>query len=248
MSRHNFVKYFAVSLLLLGACTREVSKEGMSPEELYTDGYKAFQETDYEEAADYFDEIEKQHPYSIWAERAQIMAAYSYYRQNEYDKAILTLDRFIQLHPGNRNTPYAYYLKGLSYFEQMSDAKREQSMTQQAQQTFNEMLARYPHSVYAADARVKMDEITNNLAAQDMNIGRYYLKHEDIIPAINRFKHVIEAYPKSNQVSEAYYRLVTGYIMLNLPKAAQKTAAVQKKKYPESHWTEKTAKLLEEYQ
>ena len=247
MMKKNFVKCLGLSLLMLGACTHEISKEGMSPEQLYTNGYKAFQETDYEMAADYFDEIEKQHPYSVWAERAQIMAAYSYYRQNEYDDAIMTLDRFIQLHPGNRNTPYAYYLKGLSFFEQMSDPAREQSMTQQAQKTFNEMLARYPKSIYAADARAKMGEMTNHLAAQDMTIGRYYLKHEDIIPAINRFKHVIETYPNSNQTSEAYYRLVTGYVMLNLPLAAQKTADVQKKKFKESHWTEKTVKLLEEY-
>lgn len=238
---------WVLPFIFLTACAGEKSMEGLSPETLYSNGYKAFQDTDYEEAAEYFDEIEKQHPYSVWAERAQIMAAYSYYRKNEYDDAVMTLDRFIQLHPGNRNTAYAYYLKGLCYFEQMSDAAREQSMTQKAQETFNEMIARYPDSVYAADARAKMDEMTNHLAAQDMTIGRYYLKHEDLIPAVNRFKNVIEAYPESNQIPEAYYRLTTGYIMLGLIPAAEKTAEVMKQKYPENTWTVKTAQLMEAY-
>ena len=110
------------------------------------------------------------------------------------------------------------------------------------------MIERYPNSIYVADARAKMDEMTNHLAAQDMNIGRFYLKHEDIIPAVNRFKHVIETYPDSNQIPEAYYRLVTGYVMLNLPEAARKTADVQKKKFPESSWMKKTEELLQEYQ
>ena len=235
-----------LSFMALTACVKDKNLEGLSPEMLYSEGYRLFQKTDYTEAAEYFDEIEKQHPYSVWAERAQIMAAYAYYRQNEYEDAVMTLDRFIQLHPGNRNTAYAYYLKGLCFYEQMSDAAREQSMTRQAQETFNEMIARYPDSVYAVDARAKMDEITNHLAAQDMTVGRYYLRHEDLIPAVNRFKNVIETYPDSNQIPEAYYRLTTAYIMLGLRAAADKTAAVAKAKYPDSTWTTKTQDLLKE--
>ena len=237
---------FALPILLLPACSQDKSLDGLSPEKLYTEGYRAFQETDYEEAAEYFDEIEKQHPYSEWSDRAQIMAAYSFYLKNKYDDAILTLDRFIQLHPGNRNTSYAYYLKGLCYFEQMSDSAREQSMTEKAKETFNDLIARYPDSVYATDARSKMLEMTDHLAAQEMTIGRYYLKHVDLIPAVNRFKAVIENYPDSNQIPEAYYRLTVSYLMMGADQAAQKTGMMAVKKHPENVWTEKIKKVLEE--
>jgi len=230
---------------LLG-CAGDKNFDGLSPEELYLGGYKAFQKTDYEEAAEYFDEIEKQHPYSIWSERAQIMAAYSFYKKNMYDSAVLTLDRFIQLHPGNRNTAYAYYLKGLCYFEQMSDAAREQSMTQKAQETFNDLIARYPDSVYARDAKTKMSEMTDHLAAQEMTIGRYYLKHTDLIAAAKRFKAVIETYPDSNQVPEAYYRLTVCYQMMGAKEAAEKISQTAIKKYSDNPWTQKIQKMIKD--
>ena len=233
------------TLGLLG-CANDKNLEGLSPEQLYLGGYHAFQDTDYEKAAEYFDEIEKQHPYSEWSERAQIMAAYSYYRKNMYDDALLTLERFIQLHPGNRNTAYAYYLKGLCYYEQMSDAAREQSMTQKAQDTFNDLIARYPDSVYAKDARTKMGEMTNHLAAQEMTVGRYYLKNTDLVAAANRFKAVIEGYPDSNQVPEAYYRLTVCYLMMGADKAALKTGRTGLKKYPDSTWSQKITDLIKD--
>ncbi|MDY6407408.1 MAG: outer membrane protein assembly factor BamD, partial [Pseudomonadota bacterium] len=229
-----------------GGCANEQSLEGLSPEELYLGGYHAFQKTDYEKAAEYFDEIEKQHPYSEWSERAQIMAAYSYYQKNMYDDAILTLERFIQLHPGNRNTAYAYYLKGLCYFEQMSDAAREQSMTQKAQETFNDLIARYPDSVYARDAQTKMGEMTDHLAAQEMTVGRYYLKRTDLVASANRFKNVIEVYPDSDQVPEAYYRLTVCYLMMGADTAAAKVAQTGMSKYPENEWSQKMADLIKE--
>jgi len=243
-------KWLYIGLVLpifgLSACVQDKSLDGLSPEKLYTEGYKAFQETDYETAAEYFDEIEKQHPYSEWSDRAQIMAAYSFYLKNKYDDAILTLDRFIQLHPGNRNTSYAYYLKGLCYFEQMSDSAREQSMTEKAKETFNDLIARYPNSTYATDARSKMLEMTDHLAAQEMTVGRYYLKHVDLIPAVNRFKNVIENYPDSNQSPEAYYRLTVSYLMLGADQAAIKIGQAVIQKYPDNPWTEKVKKILEE--
>ena len=232
-------------LMMVTACTSSKKPiEDLSPEQLYTEGYRAFQETDYEKAAEYFDEVEKQHPYSLWSERAQIMAAYANYQRNAYDDSLLILDRFIQLHPGNRNTPYAYYLKGLCYFEQVSDAAREQSMTQKAQETFQDLIARFPNSVYAADARIKMVDLMNHLAAQEMTVGRYYLKQTDLIPAINRFRAVIDSFPDSNQVPEAYYRLTTAYLMLGVREAAEKTAATAGHQYPDNPWTTKTQALL----
>lgn len=228
----------------MGACSTTESVEDLPPEVLYRKGYDAFQEKDYEKAAGYFDEVEKQHPYSVWSERSQIMAAYAFYQKNEYDDAVLALDRFIQLHPGNRNTPYAFYLKGLCYYEQMSDPAREQSVTEKAKQTFEELIARYPESVYAGDARAKMGSMENRLAAQEMGVGRYYLKHQDLIPAINRFKTVVEDYPATNQVPEAYYRLSVGYVMLGMTGTARQMAGVLTEKYPRNEWTARAERML----
>lgn len=231
-------------LLVLMACAPTEEIMDQSPESLYRKGYDAFQSKDYEKAATYFDEVEKQHPYSIWAERSQIMAAYAFYQQNEYDDAVLVLDRFIQLHPGNRNTPYAYYLKGLCYYEQISDAAREQSMTEKAQQTFNELIARYPNSIYVADARAKQGLILNHLAAQNMVVGRYYLKQGDLIPALNRFRTVVVDYPNTNQVPEAYYRLGTAYVLLGMDRAANDMVNILKKRWPDNEWTKRSQKII----
>ena len=154
-------KLLLMLLILLTGCASEDKNLSVdTPEGLYLLGYKDFKDTDYEKAAKKFDQIEQQFPYSRWSERAQIMAAYSQYLQNEYTDALLTLDRFLQLHPGNRNVPYALYLKGLCYFEQISDPLREQEMTAKADTTFKELLARFSKSVYADDAKEKLISIT----------------------------------------------------------------------------------------
>ena len=181
-------KLLFIFLFFLTACATEQSLDDLKPEEIYTRAYKYFQDTDYEKAAEAFDKIEQQYPYSEWAERAQIMMAYSQYKQNEYTDAIMTLDRFLQLHPGNKDVPYALYLKGLSYFEQMSDPLREQEMSQNADSVFRELLSRFPNSIYAKDARVKLDIIQNTLAGKELAVGRYYQQHEDYIAAMNRFQ------------------------------------------------------------
>lgn len=235
-----------LSLFVVAGCagSKTVDTDVSSPESLYQSGYTAFQETDYPKAVEMFNEVERQYPYSVWSERAQIMSAYASYRQNEYDEALLTLERFIQLHPGNKNTPYAYYLKGLCYFEQVSDASREQSMTEKALDVFNELIARYPDTVYATDAQSKLGELVDHLAAQEMEIGRYYLKNEDIIPALNRFKDVIEQYGNTNQVPEAYYRMTVCYVMLGMTQAADQTKKELVKKYEGNPWTVRAKKLM----
>ena len=249
------VKYFlgimtVIGFLALGGCATEQTaepvevKKTQSAENAYLEAYQAFQETDYMRAAELFEKIETQYPYSIWAERAQIMSAYSFYRKNEYDEAVLALERFIQLHPGNRNTPYAYYLMGLCYFEQMSDSAREQSMTEKAQDTFNELIARYPNTVYATDALSKMDEMKNHLAAREMVVGRYYQKKKDYIPAINRFKDVIQNHTQTNQVPEAYYRLIVCYYTLGMEPAMKQMMTEMTEKYPDNQWTQKAKKAV----
>lgn len=233
--------------LFLAGCAADTTIPEMPAENLYKEGMRLFDKTDYEGAAKYFDEIERQHPYSEWAARAQIMAAYSFYRKNQYDDAILALDRFIQLHPGNRSTPYAYYLKGLCYYEQMSDIAREQQMTSDAQDVFEELIARYPNSIYVADAKAKLELIRDNLAGKEMAVGRYYLKNREYLAAINRFQNVLVDYPKTNQVDEAYYRLAVCYISLGMVNQAEKVYQTQSEKFPRTMWTHRTKALVKKY-
>lgn len=240
-----------VALLCLGllaGCAADTDVPDMPAEKLYTKALTQFEKTDYEGAAKYFDEIERQHPYSVWAPRAQIMAAYAFYKKNEYDDAILALDRFIQLHPGNKNTPYAYYLKGLCYYEQMSDIAREQQMTEDAKQTFSDLVARYPNTAYAIDARAKLNMIEDHLAGKEMAVGRYYLHDKDYLAAMNRFQIVTDKFATTNQVNEAYYRLAVCYISLGMYDQARRMDQLQKSKYAGTKWTQKTTKLVSKYQ
>lgn len=237
-----------MGLILSGCAAKDEGIPDMPVEKLYMTGYQNFKDKNYAEAAQYFDEIERQHPYSVWSPRAQIMAAYVYYTENKYDDAILTLDRFIQLHPGNRNIAYAYYLKGLCYYEQMSDVTREQKMTEEALNTFNELVYRYPNSVYIKDVNVKLKEIESHLAGKEMAIGRYYLKNQEFIPAMNRFQNVLLEHPQSNQAPEALYRLAACYTALGMGSQAEKMSLLLETNYPQNTWTQKTQKLIKKYQ
>ena len=231
--------------LLVGACSSPSDMVYDTPEEAYLAGYRAFEKTDYELAAKAFDQVEQNFPFSEWADKAQVMMAYSQYKQNEYAEALLTLDRFIQLHPGNKNTPYALYLKGLCYFEQMADTTREQEMTANADATFRELVVRYPSSIYYNDAKAKLVMIQNHLAGKEMEVGRYYQKREDFTAAMNRFQAVLINYPDSNQVPEAYYRLAACYKALGMVKQAKEVTTKLSSKFENDIWTERAKQLTE---
>ncbi len=238
-------KLLLCSLMVLAGCTslQENTSSPDSPEGLYLMGYKEFKQTDYPKAIENFDQVEQLFPYSSWAERAQIMMAYSYYLQNDFTDALLALDRFLQLHPGNRNVPYAIYLKALCYFEQMSDPLREQQMSVEADKTFRELLMRFPNSIYVNDAKEKLIAIKNHLAAKELAVGRYYQKNEDYIAAMNRFQSAINGWPDSNQVPEAYYRLAVCYKALGMTKQMGQVRQKLKEKFPESVWTKRADKI-----
>ena len=187
-------------------------------------------------AAKEFEEVDRQHPYSVWATKAQIMAAFTYYQSNKYDDAIIALDRFIQLHPGHRDIPYAYYLKGLCYYEQISDVGRDQRMTQQALDALSDVAKRFPDTPYARDARLKVELTIDHLAGKEMDIGRYYEKQHQYVGAINRFRTVIERYQTTTHVPEALHRLVECYLALGVKSEAKETAAVLGFNFPGSDW------------
>src|SRR5471032_2317208 len=191
---------------------------------------------EYKAAAKGFEEVDRQHPYSVWATKAEIMAAFAYYQSNKYDEAIIALDRFIQLHPGHRDIPYAYYLKALCFYEQISDIGRDQRITQQALDALAEVVKRFPDSPYARDTRLKVELTIDHLAGKEMDIGRYYEKQQQYIGAINRYRTVIERYQTTTHVPEALHRLVECYMALGVKSEAKEAAAVLGHNFPGSDW------------
>tara|TARA_Y100001936_G_scaffold254145_1_gene325653 strand:- start:19587 stop:20399 length:813 start_codon:yes stop_codon:yes gene_type:complete len=203
---------------------------------LYNRAVNALEAESYLDAARFFEEVERQHPYSVWATKAQLMGAYSNYEANKYDDAIIGLDRFIQLHPGNRDTPYAYYLKALSYYEQITDVSRDQLGTERALKALREVIRRFPQSKYARDARLKIDLTRDHLAGKEMSIGRFYLRKQEYIAAINRFRRVIDHYQTTTHTPEALHRVAEAYQAIGMTAEAKKAASVLGHNYPGSEW------------
>ena len=237
-----------LALALLSACESddELVFEERPVEELYNEAFDLMIQGDYEQSAELFDEVERQHPYSQWASKAQIMAAFAHYQRNSYDDSINALDRFIQLHPGNEDVAYAYYLKSLSYYEQISDVGRDQGMTQLALDSMDELNRRFPDSRYARDASLKIDLARDHLAGKHMEIGRFYQDRSEFLGAINRFRIVIDQYQTTTHVPEALHRLVECYLALGILAEAQSTAAVLGHNFPGTDWYSDSYALLVE--
>jgi outer membrane protein assembly factor BamD len=212
--------------------------------ELYNQAMDQLLDEEYEQAAATFDEVERQHPYSTWASKAQLMAAYAHYQNDSYTAAVNALDRFIELHPGNRDIAYAYYLKALSYYEQIADVRRDQQMTRQARGALREVVNRFPDSKYARDARLKLDLTEDHLAGAEMVVGRFYLDNGQYLAAIKRFRRVVEEYQTTTHVPEALHRLVECYMALGVVDEAKATAAVLGHNYPGSDWYADSYELL----
>ncbi len=221
----------------LGACSSDEKPYVERPvEELYNEAMDQLAAGSWKDAAKGFDEVERQHPYSVWATKSQLMAAYSQYQDNKYDDAILAAQRFTQLHPGNKDAAYAFYLIGVCYYEQIADVERDQRITEQALSSFQEVVRRFPTTEYARDARLKIDLTRDHLAGKEMEIGRYYLTRAQYLAAINRFKSVVEKYQTTSHVPEALHRLTEAYLALGVTDEAQSTAAVLGFNYPGSEW------------
>ena len=215
-------------------------------EELYNEAFETALSGDYKAAAPLFNEVERQHPYSVWATQSQLMAAYAHYQVNEYVEAIGALDQFIDLNPSNPNVDYAYYLKGLSYYEQIVDVGRDQNLTQEALQTFDELVRRFPQSKYTRDARLKLDLTRNHLAGKEMSIGRWYMQRGQYLAAVNRFRTVVDQFDTTDQVPEALLRMTEAYTALGLSQEAERTAAVLGYNYPGSEWYQDAYVLVKE--
>ena len=215
-------------------------------EELYNTAQDQMEAGRFRAAAETFEEVDRQHPYSQWAVRAQMMAAYAYYMANQYDEAVAAAERFIELHPGHPDVPYAYYVVAVSQYEQISDVGRDQEATRKALDALTELVRRFPDSPYARDAQLKIDLARDHLAGKEMEIGRFYLKRQAYVAAINRFRTVVESYQTTTHVPEALHRLVEAYLALGVREEAQRAAAVLGYNYPGNVWYERSYALLEE--
>ncbi len=250
-NRHVFS--FAASLLalsLLGACVdySEQAYVERPVADLYNSAMDRLQLGDFRDASAMFDEVERQHPYSTWATKAQLMAAYSLYQNDDYDQALVALERFIQLHPSHRDIAYAHYLKALSYYEQISDVSRDQLMTKLAMESLKEVIARFPDSKYARDAMLKLDLTKDHMAGKEMEVGRYYLNQGHYLAAINRFKTVVDKYQTTSHVPEALHRLTESYYALGIDDEARKSTAVLGHNFPGSEWYIDAYETVEEKQ
>lgn len=250
-----------LSLLLLGclaaplaACATAEEKAAAQAEKeaaarlpvetMYSTAAKSLDAGEFLDAAQQFDDVDRQYPYSQWATRAQLMAGYAHYRGLRYDEAVLALDRFIELHPGDDNIAYASYLRALCYYEQITDVRRDQRMTELALENLRRVAERFPETKYARDALLKIDLTQDHLAGKEMEIGRYYLVRKQYQAAINRFQHVVDDFQTTTHVPEALHRLTEAYLALGILPEAQKTASILGYNFPESRWYKDSYKLM----
>ena len=213
-------------------------------EQLYSAAAEELDKKDYLSAIELFNEVERQHPYSDWARRASLMSAFASYESGKFTDAIATAQRYVSLHPGSEDAPYAYYLIALSYFDQIMDVGRDQKITEDAKVALQDIIRRFPESEYAKDAKLKMDMVDDQLAGKEMEIGRWYLRRGQPLPAINRFRSVVQNYETTTHAEEALHRLVEGYLSIGLKGEALAAAAVLGYNYPQSTWYQRSYRLM----
>ena len=237
------------SILLVSACsTNNENVIEIIVEEpvhvLYDRALTSYQEGNLGLAAEQFQDIELQHPYSEWASKAQLMAGYALYQKQDYNAAILVFDRYVEFNPDSNDRDYAEYMAALCYYEQIVDVGRDQFLTRQAADRFLRLIEQFPDSVYAKDVRIKYDLTQDQLAAKHMDIGRFYQQRLLYSGAIRRFNRVIRDYNGTTHMPEALFRLSESKLALGLHDDAQMAAAVLGYNYPESRWYRKAYDLL----
>ncbi len=251
--RGGVVVLVAVAALTAAACNGGADRPRLAYEErpvelLYNTGYERLQRQRWADAVDYFQEVERQHPYSEWSRRAILMQIYAYYQNGNYEESIAASDRFIQLFPGSPSAAYAFYMRATCHFEQIVDVGRDQGKAEQALAGLRDVARRYPGSSYATDATVKIDMVNDQLAGKEMNIGRYYQRANQPLAAIGRYRAVIdnEAFQRTSHTPEALYRLVEVYLTLGLKDEAERNGSVLGFNYPGSPWYAEAYALLTE--
>jgi len=227
---------------------KEVDIKGLDLEaemiDAYNTGLKALNEGDVLFAAKNFNAVENLYPQSVWAARSILMAAYSFYSQDYYGDAISELKRFIKKYPASDNIAYAYFLLGICYYELIVDEKKDLSPLLNSRKYFNIVIKNYPNTDFALDAKFKLDLIDNVLASKEVYIGKYYISRKKWIPAINRFKNVVNQYEKTEYVEEAIHRLVEINYIIGLEDEARKYASLLGYNYQSSKWYEESYRVF----
>jgi outer membrane protein assembly factor BamD len=221
--------------------------EVAAPDVIYGRADAMLDQQSYESAAKQYEEVDINHPYSQEARRAIVMAAYAYYKAGKYDDAVSSADRYLTLHPGTPESDLAQNIIGMSYYVQVLDPKRDQTNARKALQAYQTLVQRYPESRYAAEAQNRARILRDLLAASEMQVGRFYLRHNNFLAAINRFKVVVTDYQTTAQVEEALGRLTEAYTALGIIPEAQTAAAVLGYNYPDSKWYKSSYALLQKY-
>ena len=248
----NYFVIFIISFLLLISCSKENVKKSVIKEksldlqvkEAYEEGIENLESGDVLFAAKKFNEAEILFPQSEWAPKSILMAAYAYYTQDYYEDTLIELQRFIKLYPNHKNLSYAYYLLGISFYEQIVDEKKDLQSIVNAKKYFNIVITNFPNSEYAIDSEFKIDLINDILASKEMYLGRYYFQKKKWIPSINRFRTVVDDYDTTIYTEEALHRLVEIYFMLGLNDESEKYAQLLGYNYQSSRWYEKSYSIF----
>jgi len=246
----NFSVVAITFLIFVSACahkdtTSSTMDRGKDADVLYRQANVALKQKEYKKAAELFSKVTYEFPYYSLANKAHIMEIYSNYLLEDYDSVIYSVENFIKTHPVSSYIPYAYYMKALSYYAQIEIPQRDQTMTRDAKAAFEEVISRFPKSSYTKDAKAKMALINDHLAAQEMAVGRYYLKKQEMPAAIERFKDVVTNYSTTSHIEEAFYRLVEAYLFLGMKDEAKKNAAILGHNYPKRKWYKDCYRLLQ---
>ena len=251
----NIIKFLISTLIFLFfvSCTKNEIEKSVIKEksldfqvlEAYTEGKKSLEQGDVLYAAKKFNEAETLFPQSKWAPKAALMAAYSYYSQDYYADVVAELERFLKVYPNHEDVDYAYYLLGLSYYEQIIDEKKDLQSIISAKEYFELVLSKFPNTEYALDSEFKIEYINDTLASKEMYIGRYYQQRKKWIPAINRFRTVIDNYQTTIYTEEALYRLVEVYYKIGLLEESKKYAKLLGYNYQSSKWYEQSYALFD---
>ncbi len=248
--RKTFLPVFLLpTALAIAACqgsgrSEELAYVERPVERLYTQATRQLDARDYQTAIQLFNEVERQHPYSEWARRSSLMSAFASYESRRFDDAITTSQRYISLNPAGQGAPYAYYLIAVSYFDQIVDVGRDQKTTELARTALQDVVRRFPDTDYARDATVKLDMVRDHLAGKEMEIGRWYLRRNQHLSAVNRFRNVVKEYDTTSHAAEALHRLVETYLSLGLRQEALAAGSVLGYNFPESDWYRDSYRLL----
>jgi len=242
-----------VFLLIFSACAKDAIKESALKEksldlqvlEIYQEGKKSLEDGDPLFAASKFNEAELMFPQSEWAPKSALMAAYSYYSYDYLQDGIAELDRFVRVYPKDKNLDYVYYLLGVSYYELIVDEKKDLQSIIKSKEYFQKVINDYPKTSYALDATFKIDLINDILASKEMYVGRYYFKKKKWIPAINRFKIVVDDFETTIYVEEALHRLVEVHYTIGLKDEAKKYAKLLGYNYKSSKWYQNSYSLFD---